>query len=266
MVTRTPLRRLELVLWVPASLALVYLLVPLVGLVVASSTFGLRLTGSVVPGAIRLTLLTSALATLLSVVGGTPLAYLLARRPFPGQRVIETAVELPLVVPPVVAGVALLVVFGRRGILGPVLGTLGIELPFTTAAVVLAQLFVAGPFFIVSAKLGFSAVPREVEEAAAIDGASGWQQFWAIALPLALPSLLGGAILCWARATSEFGATLLFAGNLPGRTQTMALAIMTALESDFAAALALSVLLLALSCGVLVAVRLLAGGRLSVAG
>ncbi len=246
-------------LWVPASVAFSYLVVPLAGLVVASSAGGVDLTGPVVQSAVRLTLFTSTVATLLSVAGGTPLAFLLARRTFPGRRLVETVVELPLVIPPVVAGVALLVVLGRRGLLGPALAGLGVELPFTTAAVVLAQLFVGGPFYISSARLGFAAVPREVEEAAALDGASAWDQFRAVAFPLALPHLVGGALLCWARATSEFGATLLFAGNLPGRTQTMALAIMTALETDFTAALSLSALLLALSCGVLLGARLLLG-------
>lgn len=247
-------------LGLPAVLALVYLLLPLAALVAVSvPTLGRGLTGPGVADAVRLTVLTSTLATALSAAAGTPLAYLLARRTFPGHRLLETAVELPLVVPPVVAGVALLVAFGRRGLLGPALGVLGLEVPFTTAAVVLAQLFVAGPFYVASSRAGFAAIPREVEEAAAIDGASSWQQFRAIAVPLALPSLVSGAILCWARATSEFGATLLFAGNLPGRTQTMSLAIMSALEVDLGTALALSVLLLALSCTVLGAVRLVAG-------
>jgi molybdate transport system permease protein len=159
----------------------------------------------------------------------------------------------------VAAGVALLMAFGRGGVLGTPLGLLGIELPFTTAAVVLAQLFVAGPFYIRGAKLGFMAIEPEIEEAAAIDGASPWSSFWYVTLPLALPGMAGGAVLCMARAVSEFGATLMFAGNFPGRTQTMSLAIMAALETDLTAALALAVLLIATAAGVLIFSRLLVG-------
>jgi len=251
-------------LLVPVGLAVTYLLVPILGLVgtaLVSGSFGRVLGAPGVGAAIGLTLLTSTLCAGIAALVGTPLAYALGRWEFRGRRVLETVLEFPLVLPPVVAGVALLVTFGRRGLLGPSLRTLGIELPFTTAAVVLAQLFIAGPLYVASARLGFASIPHEILEAAAMDGASGWQQFRHVALPLALPGLVSGAILCWARATSEFGATLLFAGNLPGRTQTLSLAIMTALESNLDAALVLSVVLLVISCGVLGGVRLLSASR-----
>jgi molybdate transport system permease protein len=149
--------------------------------------------------------------------------------------------------------------FGRRGVFGPSLQVLGIELPFTMAAVILAQIFVAGPFYIRGAKLGFATIDVEVEEAAAIDGASAWACFWYVTLPLALPGIASGMVLCMARAVSEFGATLMFAGNFAGRTQTMSLAIMAALETDLSAALALAVLLVVLAAGLLLCSRLLAG-------
>jgi molybdate transport system permease protein len=195
---------------------------------------------------------------LVSIAAGTPLAYLLARRNFRGKWFVETVTDLPLVLPPVTAGVALLMAFGRRGVLGPQLEVLGIELPFTMTAVVLAQVFVAGPFYIRGAKLGFAAIEPEVEEAAAIDGASMLFGFWYVTLPLALPGMASGIVLCLARAVSEFGATLMFAGNFAGRTQTMSLAIMAALESDLSAALALAVLLVVMAAAVLVISRVLA--------
>jgi molybdate transport system permease protein len=154
-----------------------------------------------------------------------------------------------------VAGLALLLTFGRNGLLGPALGSLGIELPFTTAAVILASMFVATPFFVRAARSGFLAVPPELEEAGRIEGASEWQLFRYITAPVAAPSLFGGAILCWARALGEFGATIMFAGSLAGRTQTMPLAIYAALETDLDAAIALSVLLLAISFVLLILAR-----------
>ncbi len=195
------------------------------------------------------------------MITGTPLAYWLARSGFRGKQLVETLVELPIALPPVIAGVALLMAFGRRGVLGPALEVFGLTLPFTTAAVVLAQLFVAVPFYVRGAALGFRAVPRELEEAAAVDGATPWQAFRRITLPLAFPGLLSGMLLCGTRAAAEFGATLLFAGNLPGRTQTMTLAIMTAMETDVSRALALAVLLLLVSLAILLGVRALLGGR-----
>jgi molybdate transport system permease protein len=246
---------------VPTGLLVLFIVVPLVALVwraTADPAFWPSLTKPLVLDALWVTFLTTAATLVVSIAAGTPLAYLLARRHFPGKGIIETATDLPLVLPPVTAGVALLMAFGRRGVLGPELEVLGIELPFTMPAVVLAQFFVAGPFYIRGARLGFAAVEPEVEEAAAIDGASAWAGFWYVTLPLALPGIASGMVLCLARAVSEFGATLMFAGNFAGRTQTMSLAIMAALESDLSAALALAVLLVVLAAAVLVISRLLA--------
>ena len=163
--------------------------------------------------------------------------------------------DLPIVLPPAVAGLALLLTFGRRGMLGPTLGAFGIELPFTTAAVIVASFFVAAPFYVRAGRSGFLGVPREYEEAARVEGASEWQVFRHITLPVAAPALFGGAVLCWARAVGEFGATIMFAGQFLGRTQTMPLAIYSALESDANAALSLSLVLLAISAGLLIAFR-----------
>ena len=239
--------------------ALAFLAAPLVALVWRAWRTGALGPGvaadDVVLDALRLSGLTTALALGLAVAFGTPLAWVLARRAFRGRQLVETLVDLPLVLPPVVAGVALLTAFGRRGLLGAELEALGIALPFTTAAVVVAQVFVAAPFYVRSARIGFAAISREVEEAAAIDGADGWRVFRDVTWPLARHGVLAGAVLCWARALSEFGATLLFAGNLQGRTQTMPLAIMSAFEGDLGEALALAVLLLALSAAVLLIAR-----------
>jgi molybdate transport system permease protein len=246
---------------VPTALLLMFIDIPLVALIwraAADAAFWPSMTKPVVREALWVTLLTTTATLLVSVAAGTPLAYVLARRHFPGKWLIETITDLPLVLPPVTAGVALLMAFGRRGMLGPHLEILGIELPFTMPAVVLAQIFVAGPFYIRGAKLGFAAIEPEIEEAAAIDGASTLAGFWFVTLPLALPGMMSGIVLCLARAVSEFGATLMFAGNFAGRTQTMSLAIMAALESDLSAALALAVLLVVMAAAVLVVSRLLA--------
>jgi molybdate transport system permease protein len=207
--------------------------------------------------AIDLSLRTTTLTAGLTVVFGTPLAFLLGRRSFPGRRAVDTLVELPTVLPPAVAGVALLVTFGRQGLVGHWLAAAGLSPAFTTAAVVLAQLFVAGPLYVKTLALGFAAIEPELEQAAAIDGASRWQAFRYIAAPLAYPAALSGAALTWARALGEFGATILFAGNFPGRTQTMPLAIYIGFETSFDVALALSAILIGVSFAVLIAVKLL---------
>ncbi len=251
--------------WIAGSLLVLFLLVPVVALIWkagGTSSFWPALSHPLVVDALRLTGVTSLISLIIALVLGTPLAWLMARRSFPGRRVIEILIDLPLVLPPVVAGVALLMAFGRQGLLGHELSVLGIELPFSTAAVVMAQLFVSVPFYVRGALLGFRLVPLDIEEAAAIDGASGWATFRHITLPLALPGIASGAILCWARAVSEFGATLMFAGNIAGRTQTMPLAIMTAMETDLSSALALSVLLVAAAALVLVVSRLFTAERL----
>jgi molybdate transport system permease protein len=249
----------------PSALLVGFIVVPLLVLVwrsVTSPGFWAALSAEIVLQALWVTAISTALTLATVAALGTPLAYLLARRRFRGKWLVDLAVDLPLVLPPVVAGVALLLAFGRRGLFGPPLQLFGIELPFTLAAVVLAQVFVASPFYVRSARVGFAGVEPAVEEAAAIDGASAWQTFRLVTAPLALPGIAGGAVLCFGRALSEFGATLMFAGNFMGTTQTMALAIMQAMEVDLTAALALAVLLVLLSGLVLVGARLLAHARL----
>ncbi|MDE0824376.1 MAG: ABC transporter permease, partial [Dehalococcoidia bacterium] len=207
--------------------------------------------------ALRLSLLTSIISMAVVVVLGTPFAYLLARSDHLWARVVDSLVELPLVLPPVVAGVAMLMAFGRNGLIGSELTSLGINIPFTTTAVVFAQIFVASPFFIRSAKLGFQSVDKDYEDVAQTLGVSPLRTFFRITLPLASPAMFTGLGLAWARALSEFGATMMFAGNLTGETQTMPLAIMSAMETSLDGALALSVVLLAGSVMLLVGLGLL---------
>ena len=213
----------------------------------------------VVLEALRLSALTSLLALALALVLGTPIAYLLARRAFPGRTLIDSLIELPMVLPPAVAGIGLLMAFGRRGLFGPTLESVGITVGFTTTAVVLAQLFVAAPFYVRAARAGFELVDHELEEAARTMGASEWATFRYVTVPVIFPALLGGAVMCWARALGEFGATIMFAGSFQGRTQTMPLAIYAALESDLDAALILSAILVIVSFAVLVVLRLAIG-------
>jgi molybdate transport system permease protein len=241
----------------PAALLLGLWLIPLGALVLrGTGVEALRYWGDpMVQQALRLSLVTSSIASLLVVLTGTPLAYALARWEFRGRALVDVLIDLTLVLPPAVAGVALLIAFGRRGVLGPVLGALGISLPFTTAAVILAQMFVAAPFFVRAARIGFDAIDPQLEEAATTEGATTWQLFRFVMLPLAGRSLLSGVVLCWTRALGEFGATILFAGNLAGRTQTMPLAIYLGFERDVGVALALSVLLLLVSSLLLLALR-----------
>jgi molybdate transport system permease protein len=219
-----------------------------------------RLADPVLLDALRLSLLTSVTATLVVGALGLPIAYLLATRDFPGKRLLEVLIDLPMVLPPTVAGVGLLLAFGRNGLLGGVLSEAGISVPFTTLAVVLAQVFVAAPFFISATRAGLSEVDRRYLDAAATLRASPARTLMRVMLPLAFPSLLAGAAMTWARALGEFGATITFAGNMPGVTQTMPLAVYIALQSDLDAAVALSVLLLALALGVLLAIRIAAPG------
>jgi len=214
-----------------------------------------RLGQPVVLDAVRLSLITTACATTLVVVLGLPVAYLLSMRSFPGKRVLEALVDLPMVLPPTVAGVGLLLAFGRAGLAGRVLAVAGISLPFTTAAVVLAQAFVAAPFFITTAAAGLREVEQRYLDAAATLRAGPGFALRHVLLPLSLPSLLAGAAMTWARALGEFGATITFAGNLPGRTQTMPLAVYIALQTDLDASVTLSVLLVLVSFSVLVLLR-----------
>ena len=207
--------------------------------------------------AMTLTLVTSVISLLVVVLLGTPLAYLLARRSFPGKALVETFIDLPMVLPPAVAGLALLMAFGRRGLIGSTLDGWGITIGFTTTAVVMAQIFVASPFFVRAARSGFARSERNLEEAATDLGASPAAVFRTVTLPLAQSGLAAGAVLAWARAVGEFGATIIFAGSIAGVTQTMPLAIYSRFEAgDLETALLLGVLLLAASMLVLLAVRL----------
>ncbi|THF85569.1 molybdate ABC transporter permease subunit [Deinococcus sp. KSM4-11] len=218
-----------------------------------------------VTDALRVSLLTTGITLLLTLTLVTPVAYLLARSRFPGRTVLDTLLDLPIVLPPVVAGVGLLLTFGRSGLLGPPLELAGISIAFSPAAVVMAQLFTSAPFYLRTAKAGFGSVDREVEAAARTDGADAWAVFRFITWPLAFPFLLEGLVLTWARALGEFGATILFAGSLQGNTRTITLAIYGALESDLAPALVLSAVMVLLSFAVLLAVRLLAARRAEMA-
>jgi molybdate transport system permease protein len=255
--TERPTRRQIAWLLIASLPMLVFLLLPLLALLLRITPAQLlaNLGNPEVAQAISLSMVTTAITVVLTLVTGTPLAFLLARRQFRGRTALDTLVDLPMVLPPSVAGIALLVAFGRRGLLGQYLTVAGIELAFTQAAVVLAQLFVAAPFYIKAAAAGFAAVDRELEQAAALDGAGPLQVARFVTVPLAWTSLFGGAVMTWARALGEFGATIIFAGNFIGRTQTMPLAIYQGFEQELSVALTLSVILLAVSFVVLFIVR-----------
>jgi molybdate transport system permease protein len=205
--------------------------------------------------ALKLSLITSTISVLLALLTGTPLAYIQAHWTYRGKAFFDVLVDLPIVLPPSVAGIALLMAFGRQGLFGGWLNLLGISLPFTTVAVVMAQVFVSAPFLVRSARVGFAAIDPQLDEAAKVEGASNWHVFRHIMLPLASRALLTGIILSWTRSLGEFGATLLFAGNLEGKTQTMPLAIYVGFEQGLGIALVLSVVLLAVSFVLLVLLR-----------
>lgn len=226
---------------------LLFAILPLLALVGAalSGRPWLRLAHPALRAALRLSLWTSASATLLAVLLGVPVAYLLARFTFRGRAVLEVLVDLPLVLPPVVAGLGLLLAFGRLSLWGPWLERGGVGLPYSSAAVVLAQTFLATPLFIRAAKAGFQGVPRVLEEAAHGLGHGPWSVFWRIQVPLAGPALLAGMVLAWARALGEFGATLMVAGNLPGLSQT--LPVLCALGQDVSLTLAVGLVSLTLA-------------------
>ena len=197
--------------------------------------------------ALQLSLITSTVTTAGAILFGTPLAYMLARWKFRFKSWIELLIDLPIVLPPSVAGLVLLIAFGRRGLFGSTLDMIGISLPFTTTAVVLAQAFVAAPLYVRSARIGFADIDEQLEEAANVEGANQWQLFREVMLPLAGRALLSGAVLTWTRALGEFGATILFAGNLQGVTQTMPMAIYLGFERDIGVALVLAVVLVVVS-------------------
>jgi molybdate transport system permease protein len=250
---RPPLRLLLL-----GGLAAVALVVPLVALVVDAPWDRLlgRVSSPASRAALWLSLWTSTVTAVLCLLLGIPLAWLLARVPFPGRSLLRGLVTVPLVLPPVVAGVALLSAFGRTGLLGtPLRELLGVQIPYTSTAVVLSHVFVALPFFVITVEGAFRGTPIELETTAATLGADRWTTFRRVTLPLALPGVLAGTVLAWARSLGEFGATITFAGNYPGSTRTMPLEVYTQLQADRDAAVALSVLLLVVCVAVLALLR-----------
>jgi molybdate transport system permease protein len=242
----------------PALVAVAFLVLPLIGLIARApwGRLGPALSGSDATQALVLSLWTASAATAVAVVIGVPLAWILARTSFPGQRLLRALVTLPLVLPPVVGGVALLLAFGRTGFAGRYLDSwFGLTIPFTPLAVIMAETFVAMPFLVITAEGALRSADQGFEEAAATLGATRMTVFRRVTVPLIAPSLGAGAVLCWARALGEFGATITFAGSFPGRTETMPVAVYYALENDPDAAIALSLLLLVVSIAVLASLR-----------
>ena len=234
-----------------------FLIVPVVALLATTGPTAIRagLRHPATVPALVLSLFTSAIAVATVVLLGTPLAWWLARAQGRLAHWLDTLTQLPIVIPPAVAGLALLLTFGRRGVVGGLGARIGIELSFSTAAVIMAQVFVSAPFFLQAARTAFASIDRNLLFVARSLGAGPARLFFDVALPLARPGVVAGAAMTWARAIGEFGATLMFAGNLPGRSQTLPLAIYTALESDVRAAQALAVLLVLLALGLLLALR-----------
>jgi len=245
-------------LLIPASLGVAFLVLPLVGLLVRAPWGSLwsQLTAPGVGEALRLSLVCATAATLISLVLGVPLAWVLARSRARGRSVLRALVTVPLVLPPVVGGVALFLVLGRQGIIGRWLYEVaGITIPFTTPAVVIAETFVAMPFLVITVEGALRAADARFEDVAATLGADRWTAFRRVTLPLVAPGIAAGSVLCWARALGEFGATITFAGNFPGTTQTMPLAVYLALQRDPEAAIVLSLVLMAVSLGTLLLLR-----------
>ncbi|TMC52202.1 MAG: molybdate ABC transporter permease subunit [Chloroflexi bacterium] len=242
-----------------AAAGLLLFLLPLAGLVVRApwNQVGPALIAPETATALGLSLFCSLSATAVALVLGIPLALLLARTTGTVRAVLRALTTLPMVLPPVVGGVALLLAFGRRdGLVGaPLYSAFGIQIPFTTAAAVIAETFVAMPFLVIAVEGGLRSLDPRYEEAARALGATGWRVFARVTLPLLRPAIFSGAVLCWARALGEFGATITFAGNLPGRTQTMPLAVYVANETRPESAIALSLILLAVSLAILIGMR-----------
>ena len=248
-----------------AGLFALFLALPVVVLVtraVLDGSLGRALGAPAVLQALGLSLLTTAVSLAITVALGLPLGFVLARRRFRGASVIEAIVDLPIVLPPSVAGLALLLVLGRRGLLGEPLSLLGISVPFTTVAVVVAQVFVSAPFFIRSARAGIAGIDRDLEDAGRVDGASEGQLFRLVTVPLASAALAAGLVMSWARSLGEFGATIMFAGNVEGRTQTLPLVVYGAFQGgDLDGSIAAAAILVLAAIGVLVAVRGFGWGR-----
>ncbi|MBA2372968.1 MAG: molybdate ABC transporter permease subunit [Chloroflexi bacterium] len=248
-----------------AALFALFLGLPVLALVaraILDGSLGVALGSRVVLDALWLSLVTTAVSLVLTVLLGLPLAFVLARRRFRGKGLVEAIVDLPIVLPPSVAGLALLLVFGRRGVLAEPFELLGIAVPFTTVAVVLAQTFVSAPFFIRSARTGIAGVDRDLEDAARVDGASERQVFVAVTVPLAGAALAAGLVMSWARSLGEFGATIMFAGNVAGRTQTLPLVVYSEFQGgELDGSIAAAAILVLAALGVLLAVRVFRWGR-----
>jgi molybdate transport system permease protein len=244
-----------------AALALVagFISLPIVTLVIwtISEDSWRAMASPVARDALLLSMRTTAISMFIVVLVGTPAAYVLARADFRGKRVVDALVDIPAVLPPSAAGIALLLTFGRFGLVGRYFDAFGVTISFTTAAVVMAEIFVAAHFYVRQASIGFAGVRREVEEAAMVDGAGRFSVFTRVTVPLAFPALVAGAVTAWARALGEFGATIIFAGSFRGITQTIPLAIFAEFQSDIDAAVALSVLVLGFAFAVILAVRYL---------
>jgi molybdate transport system permease protein len=241
-----------------AGLGLLLFLLPLAGLVVRApwSEVGPALVAPATVTALVLSLFCSVAATAAALVLGIPLALVLARTTGTLRAVLRALTTLPMVLPPVVGGVALILAFGRRGLVGSLIyQAFGVQIAFTTAAAILAETFVAMPFLVIAVEGGLRALDHRYEEAARALGAKGWMVFARVTLPLLRPAIFSGAVLCWARALGEFGATITFAGNFPGRTQTVPLAVYVALETRPEGAIALSLILLVVSLAILAGMR-----------
>jgi molybdate transport system permease protein len=241
------------------SLLAGFIALPILSLVIwtVSNSAWQEMTSPAAVDALLLSARTTAISMAIILLVGTPAAYVLARYDFPGKRIINTLVDLPAVLPPSAAGIALLLAFGRVGLIGEQLTAFGITISFTTAAVVLAELFVATHFYVRQATVGFGQIERGIEEAALVDGGGPITVFLKVTIPLAFPALVAGAVTAWARALGEFGGTIIFAGNIQGVTQTIPLAIFSELERDFDAAVALSVLVLGFAFVVILTARYL---------
>ena len=241
------------------SLLAGFIALPILSLVIwtVSNSAWQEMTSPAAVDALLLSARTTAISMAIILLVGTPAAYVLARYDFPGKRIVNTLVDLPAVLPPSAAGIALLLAFGRVGLIGEQLTAFGITISFTTAAVVLAELFVATHFYVRQATVGFGQIERGIEEAALVDGGGPITVFLKVTIPLAFPALVAGAVTAWARALGEFGGTIIFAGNVQGVTQTVPLAIFSELERDFDAAVALSVLVLGFAFIVILAARYL---------
>ena len=248
-----------------AALFAVFLGLPVVTLVaraILDGSLATAITSRVVLGALSLSLVTTAISLAISVSLGLPLAFVLARRQFRGKGWLEAVVDLPIVLPPSVAGLALLLAFGRSGLLSTPLEFLGLSVPFTTVAVILAQTFVSAPFFIRSARTGIAGVDRDLEDAGRVDGASEGQLFRSVTVPLASSALAAGMVMTWARSLGEFGATIMFAGNVEGRTQTLPLVVYGEFQGgNLDASIAAAAILVLAAFGVLLAVRVFHWGR-----